>query len=299
MCINDGSDGTSGISKQTLSKRLSRWITRSEAIASGLPAWFKVEDGGVAVLYNRLLDVQDVVEAGVEGGIVARKPTTLDTKLGCVLVVGAHDFGRGKNGRPGVDLRHLVTSGLASIVADFAPPAGSPQRLPWLSEQKYLQWSSSTDFDDIEYVDVSSSRWRLRDSSTWTQSPTGYYDGFTLARRGLGAHLPPQFMLCKRSSRGKRVSPIGRDEAQELYFALRERYGNPATASYRNLDSKHIRMHAPIGFLPGRYNRFVDAVSWPVENIGDNFDRVARIEALDLIENALVASHVVFKESER
>lgn len=33
--------------------------------------------------------------------------------------------------KAGVDLRHLVTSGLASIVADFARlPAGSPQRLP-------------------------------------------------------------------------------------------------------------------------------------------------------------------------
>lgn len=299
MCINDGSDGTSGIPKQTLSNRLSIWISRGEAVASGLPAWFKAEDGGIPALYNRLLDVEDIVEAGINGGVVARKPTMLDTKLGCALVVGTHDFGKSQNGRPGIDLRHLATSGLASIVVGSAPPLGILPSLPWLSEHKYLQWSSSADYDDIEYVDVSSSRWRLRDSSTWTQSPIGYYEGFTLARRDLGAHLPPQFLLCKNSPRGKRVSPIGRDEAQELYFALREHCGNPATASYRNLDFKHIRMHIPIGFLPGRYNRFVDAVSWPVEDIYDNFDRIARVESLDLIKNALAASHVVLKESER
>lgn len=299
MCINDGSDGTSGIPKQTLNKRLSRWISRAEAVASGLSAWFKVEDGGIPVLYNRLLDVEDIVEAGVNGGVVARKPTVLDTKLGCALVVGTHDFGRSENARPGVDLHHLVTSGLASIVSESIFPAGNLPSLPWISEQKYLQWSSSADYDDIEYIDVSSSRWRLRDSSTWTQSPTGYLDGFTLARRDFGAHQPPQFLLCKMSPRGKRVSPIGRDEAQELYFALREHCGNPATASYGNLDSKHIRMHIPIGFLPGRHNRFVDAVSWPVDGIDDNFDRVARVESINLIKNALAASHVVLKESER
>lgn len=295
MCIDDGSDGTVGIAKQAFTRRLAKWVSRTEAVAAGVSAWFMSDPDGIPSLYNRLIDIGDIVEAGRNGELVARKPTVADTRLGCALLIGAHDFGKTENIRLGAESENLVTSGLLTIIMGGTSNEEELGTLPWLSDINCLSWDKVENYGDIEYVDTASTKWSLYNSSTWTQGATCFFEGFTLARRVLGEHQPVQFLLCRKASRSAKVSPISRDEAQELYFALRARSGNPPKASYEILDSKHIGLKAPIGFLPGRYNRYVDAASWPVDDISDNFNRVARIETLDLVRNALGASNVVLK----
>ncbi len=289
FCLDDGADGTEGLAKQSINRRLKSWIDNLDRLRSGIADWFAVEDDGIPFVYNRLIDVDDIVVNGFNGTYVAAPASEQAVSQVCSCITGFYDPTAINTPVCGHAVNDLVVSGLATIVA---ARNGEIKRWDpwWLTDLGYMRWESASSFEEVRFADVRSSRWNVNHPDVWGGVPN-WSDGITLARVE-GTGVDPVLFMARQTRRGIMLSPITWSQAQELFFHLKDVAGNKAVASYTKLDEKHVRMVVPVGFIPGDLNRVLDAVGWPVDSVKDRFRRIMRIEALPLVEELLEASSI-------
>lgn len=165
----------------------------------------------------------------------------------------------------------------------------------WIDEIELRSWEKANGFEGVMFADAKTSKWNVNRSDVWVEEP--YWMGGLSLARVEGTGVDP-ILFVARLKRGRvMLSRIEWNQAQSLFFRMRDDVGNRAVARYVALDEKHARMTVPVGFVPGRVNRILDAVTWPVDDADDRLNRIARREVLPLIGELLSACYIGFEEA--
>jgi hypothetical protein len=293
--MDDGADGQSGISLQAINARLKKWALNIDNFCPGTYEWLDCERDGLSAIYGRLIDVGDLQRKGFLNAFQATKPHVVPVSTDRALIAGFYDCSDKSSEVCGFNQSAITVSGLASIVS--CDNGSLPnQDLWWEKTLEYRPWENAQDFNNVLFANAKSSRWSLRKNDVWGEAPY-WHDDLSLARIDFNDGQSKYF-LARHSWRHVELSEIDWSEAQSFFFFLRHTLGNDVTAKYQRLDNKHIFLCAPIGFLPGSLNRFLDVATWPEENASDRFRRIARTETLPLIEELLAADNICLKETE-
>ena len=286
FCMDDGADGSAGVSKQAINARLKRWLSALETLRPGMNEWFGVPEGKAALVYNRLIDIDDISEASPGGRYVAHRPHFVQLTDAIAVVVGAIEAS---------GISGYVTTGLCSLAAHEGELPSAPPPF-WETEAELLTWSKESDVGDVEYVNLSSRRWGLRAAESW-QSGAEWADGMSLARLVGGRTVPDRYYIARRSRGPVLLSEIGWDRAAELWLFLRSATGNGICGRTRMLDEHHATIEGvPLAMLSGTYGRYFDALSWPVSNVGDSTRRTIRAEAVPAVRELLALCQVDLRE---
>lgn len=294
FCMDDGSNGSSGLTRQVLNRRLRAWIEKLDSAQPGLSEWFDVGSGKVSSLYNRLIDIDELIPEGFTGRFKARQPSVLKVCSGQSLIVGMFDPTNEKDVVLGHRKADIVASGLASVISSNWEESVERPRW-WETEWDLLAWSRESDFGAVEYANPASHAWGLRNNEVWS-SEYQSAEGIALARTSSSVHGGTAYFAV-RNVRGRQfLSEIGFSKASELFYYIRKVSGNPVTARFRIVDDLHVWLKMPLGLIPGEYDRILEVVSWPVESVSDRFHRLARAECTPLVRELLSKSGVVLKE---
>lgn len=291
FCMDDGAAGKRGLAKQAMNRRLKGWISALDRIHPGIEKWFDADGKGIPAVYNRLINIGDLAPNGFSGLYVATPPSRVALSEGLSCITGYFDP-TDDSGLSANDANPPLLSGLVSLVRFENGPIFRPESW-WIRDSEYLNWKKATDFDEIEFADVHTSRWNISRSDVWRDEPLWIHD-LALARTGGTGSNPIIFMATRKRSR-IRLSRISWIQAQELFFYLRGESDNGAVARYSILDDLHAQADLPIRFVPGHIGRILDAIGWPVDNAADRFNRIIRVETLPLVEELLSASNIGFE----
>ena len=291
FCMDDGAAGKRGLAKQVMNRRLKGWISALDRIHPGIEKWFDADGKGISAVYNRLIDIGDLAPNGFSGLYVATPPSRVALTEGLSCITGYFDP-TDDSGLSANDANPPLLSGLASLVRFENGPIFRPKSW-WIRDSEYLNWEKATDFDEIEFADVYTSRWNINRSDAWRDEPLWIHD-LALARAG-GTGIDPIIFMATRKRSRIRLSRISWIQAQELFFYLRGESDNGAVARYSILDDLHVRAVLPIGFVPGHISRILDVIGWPVDNAVDRFNRIIRVETLPLVEELLSVSNIGFE----
>lgn len=291
FCMDDGAAGKRGLAKQAMNRRLEGWISALDRIHPGIEKWFDADGKGIPAVYNRLIDIGDLAPNGFSGLYVATPPSRIALSEGFSCITGYFDP-TDNSGLSANDANPPLLSGLASLVRFENGPIFRPESW-WIRDSEYLSWEKATDFDEIEFADVHTSRWNINRSEVWRDEPLWIHD-LALAR-ARGTSIDSIIFMATRKRSRIRLSRISWIQAQELFFYLRSESGNGVVARYSILDDLHAQAFLPIGFAPGHINRILDAIGWPVDNAVDRFSRIIRVETLPLAEELLSASYIGFE----
>lgn len=293
FCMDDGEEGKRGMSKQAIARRLSRWVAEIDSIYPGLAEWFAPGKGSKAI-YNRMIDVGDLMPNGFEGTYLAAPAAKIQVTSSAALVVGFFDPSSRDGNVCGIPRSELVCSGLGYLAVIEGEPIEMEKRW-WLAGERYFEWERSSDFEGVLFANPKTTQWNVNHADVWREQPE-WVDGITLARVE-GTGVDPMLFLALKKKSQIYLTKINWIQAQRLFFYLRSERGNPAVARFARLDKRHVRLVSPIGFLPGCYNRILDAVGWPIGEIAKRNNRIVRTEALPLVEDLLKACNVGLKES--
>lgn len=280
FCMDDGQDGSWGVTEQVLGRRLNRWVTALDQVMPGLGRWFEGNgERDMKAIYGRLIDVGDILLAGKKGRCVARPAALEPITVNAALALGffepaASDFTESK-----------ATSGLASFVpGDFEAPAS---RAPWWeTDCPYMAWSRASDYGGLQYVNPCSRRWGLANSDSWTEEVLGDLR-LSLARYVDAALKQPHYLAVRRSGKHELAACIDRRMAQELFVHLKNESGNPITVAFERIDSLHSRAYLPVSILPSQISATIDLLSWPVDSISIDGNRIFRSETVDTVKELL------------
>ena len=289
FCLDDGADGKEGLSKQAINRRLKSWIADLDKLQPGMANWFAIESDGLPSVYNRLIDVGEIAVNGFNGTYLATSASEQAVSRDRSCITGFYDPTTASKMVCGHRIGDTAVSGLTTIVD--AHNEEIERRNPWwVSDLGYMRWERAANFEEVRYADAHSLRWNVNRSDVWTEVPD-WSNGIALARVE-GTGVDPVLYAARKAKRGPEISPITWNQAQELFFHLREACGNKAVARYIRLDEKHVKMVSPVGFIPGNLNKVLDALGWPVDDVNDRFNRIMRAEALPLVEELLEASSI-------
>lgn len=291
FCLDDGKSGKAGVTKRGITYRFNKWLSTLAHIYPWCEGWFKFEDKGAAPIYDRLLGVGDIFPSSSGELIRASAPHVQPVTKDISLLLGFFDPSEGAD-----NLQHQhVASGLASILQQ----EGSPSALPsmnfrwWENLLPYLDWQEASQLGDLQYANPKRNRWSIAKADVWTDSPLRNTD-VTLAKTDVG-YAPEYYAISWRGSRTF-AARIEWHDAESLFFHLKASCGNPAVARFKSIDRLHFRLNAPIYYIAYEGGRWLDAMTWPVMDIDDGFDRIARIEAKDAIASVLNACDIAVKE---
>ncbi len=293
-CMDDGMDASQGISKQGINRRFKKWVSQLDSLCPGLYAWFDADGKGIQAVYNRLIDAGEILPNGFEGTFLATPPRLSPVGKGVNLLLGFYDSSDRNHTPCGIQKGKLVTSGLFTVAL-----TGSGKQLGaeswWIDEIELRSWEKANGFEGVMFADAKTSKWNVNRSDVWVEEP--YWMGGLSLARVEGTGVDP-ILFVARLKRGRvMLSRIEWNQAQSLFFRMRDDVGNRAVARYVALDEKHARMTVPVGFVPGRVNRILDAVTWPVDDADDRLNRIARREVLPLIGELLSACYIGFEEA--
>lgn len=293
FCLDDGAEGETGISRQAINRRLKGWIGDLEKLKPGIAEWFAVDSDGLPLVYGRLIDIGDIIVNGFNDAYVAKSASDLVVSHGFSCITGFYDPTASDLRVCGHSENDLFVSGLTTISAAHNPDVD--EWIPWWEiDLDFMPWESASNFGDVKYVDAHSSCLNVNRSDAWMDDVEWLTD-ISLAKVERSG-LPPALYAARKNRGGCKFSPITWNQAEELFFHLRDICGNKAISRYVRLDEEHIRIFLPVGFVPGDINRVLDAVGWPVEAVNDRFNRVVRAEALPLVRGLLEASSIGVRE---
>ena len=293
FCMDDGDAGKRGLAKQAMNRRLKGWISALDRIHPGIEKWFDADGKGIPAVYNRLIDIGDLALKGFSGLYVAAPPSRVALSEGLSCITGYFDP-TDDSGLSAHDANPPLLSGLVSLVRFENGPIFRPESW-WIRDSEYLNWEKATDFGEIEFADVHTSRWSINRSEVWRDEPLWVHD-LAVARAG-GAGIEPVVFVATRKRGRVRLSKISWIQAQELFFYLKNKGGSGVVAKYSMLDALHAQTVLPVGFVPGHINRILDAIGWPVDDAADRFNRIVRAEVLPLVEELLSASYIKFERA--
>lgn len=280
FCMDDGQDGSKGVTRQVLSKRLNRWVTSLDQVMPGLGRWFDANGKrDVKAIYGRLIDVGDIPLAGKKERCVAHSVALEPITAGAALALGffepaTADFAES-----------VVTSGLGAFVSgNFEAPTS---RAPWWeTDCPYMAWGRTSDYGELQYVDPCSRRWGLANPDSWTEEHLGNLQ-LSLARYVDAASGQSHYLVVRRSGKREIVSRIDRHMAQELFIHLKNESGNPIEVAFKRIDGFHSKAYLPVSVLPSQISATIDALSWPVEGVSVDGDRIFRSETVDTVKELL------------
>lgn len=295
FCMDDGAGGTDGLTRQALNRRLKTWIGRLSEVRPSLGDWFEANQGGVSCVYNRLINIEEIVPNGFSGRFLAQPPRLLPVSKGHALIIGMADPTVQAGDVLGHDRSSIVASGLASLVSTCTEPPGRTPRW-WETEWGLLQWARASEFDGVEYANPKARSWSLGKTETWSPS-VELTDGIAIARTISNARGGTNYYAVRGGRREKLLCLIDLTRAYELYYFIRKRAGNPVVARLQRLDDAHIRFDMPLRLIPGEQGRVLEAISWPMSSVSDSFRRIARAEAADLVGNLLAICNVALREA--
>lgn len=289
FCMDDGAGGRDGLSKQAMNRRLKDWVQGLEAIHPGVNEWFDAGGKGIAAVYNRLIDVGDLIPNGFKNAYLATCPTVTPLSASSSCITGFFDATAKGNGPCGRVVDSLITSGMLSLVRAENGAIERPEPW-WKTDLEYMTWEKISSYEVVEFADIRTTRWNINRSDVWGKVPE-WVDGLALAR--VKDNGDDSVIFAAKLARGHvHLSRITWNQGQELFFHHRSKIGNGAVATYIVLDKLHVRAKLPVGFVPGHINRFLDAAGWPVDDAGDRFNRIVRIEALPAVNELLAASYI-------
>ena len=289
-CFDDGQGGREGVRKQSITYRFNEWVRALGRIYPWCPDWFGIEGDGAAPIYNRLIEIGDLVPVGEEGLLRVSLTRTLPLTAGLSVKLGFYDASSNLSEQP-----RGVISGLATLVPNPVGTIGSQvMNMRWWEETaRYLDWQEASLLGAMQYANAGCSRWSLSYADVWREE-IPKEASFCLAKQDAGFETNYYAVEMRR---GKPfAASIDWHSAEALFFWLRAEAGNPATARARKLDEFHYALNAPIGFIAPEGGRWIDAVTWPIENVSDNFDRITRAEAFGAIRQILKECDVELKE---
>lgn len=295
FCMDDGSGGDSGLSRQALNRKLRSWIGRLDNAQPGMSEWFEVDQGNVSCIYNRLIDVGELKEDGFSNRFRAQPPKLAVVGMGQALIVGMFDPTNTSEAVLGYRRPDIVATGLASIVAsDLEAPAQNPRW--WETEWELLAWARASDFGSVEYANPATRAWGLRNGEVWSPDfrPT---KGIALARTTSNDRGGTTYYAARPVGGKPFLCSVEQTKALELYYHLKEIAGNPVVARLRRIDDQHVELAMPLGLIPGEYDRVLEVASWPVRNVYDRFDRLMRAECVPMARDLLSKCGVVLKEA--
>ena len=280
FCMDDGQDGSRGVTGQVLSKRLNRWVTSLDQVMPVLGRWFDANGKrDVKAIYGRLIDVGDILLVGEKGRCVARSVTFEPITAGTALALGffepaTADFAES-----------MVTSGLGAFVSgNFeAPTSCAPW---WETDCPYMAWGRTSDYGELQYVDPCSRRWGLANPDSWTEEHLGNLQ-LSLARYVDAASGQPHYLAVRRLGKHELASCIDRHMAQELFIHLKNESGNPIAVAFKRIDGFHSKAYLPVSVLPSQISATIDALSWPVEGVSVDGDRIFRSETVGAVKKLL------------
>lgn len=293
FCMDDGASGKDGLSKQAMNRRLKDWVQGLEAIRPGINEWFDADGGGIAAVYNRLIDVGDLAPNGFKNTYLATCPTTIPLSASSSCMKGFFDAAARSSDSCGCDPNPLITSGMLTLIRAENGIIERPEPW-WKTDLEYMAWEKISSYEAVEFADIRTSRWNINHSDVWGETPEWVNDLALARAKGIGSD---SITFVAKLTRGHvHLARITWNQGQELFFHLRNETGNGAVAKYAVLDKQHARAILPVGFVPGHINRFLDAIGWPVENVNDRFNRIVRIEALPVVNELLAASSIGLEE---
>ena len=295
FCMDDGAGCAEGLSKQALNRRLKSWISRLGKAWPNLADWFEIDHGGVSSVYNRLIDIGEIVPKGFSNRYLAQPPRLLPVSGGYALIIGMTDPTVKMGSILGYDRSNIIASGLTSLVATDVELSGrTPQW--WETEWELLPWISASKYGDVEYASPKTRGWGLGNAEAWSPVTT-LTEGVGLARIGSSDRSATTYCAVRSGAREPFLCTIEQTKAFELYYFIRKKAGNPVTAHFMRLDDTHVKIVMPLGLIPGEYDRVLSVIGWPVSGVTDQFTRIARAECVNLVEELLVNCNVVLREA--
>lgn len=294
-CVDDGANGSIGIGKQALNARLKRWVTSMDNLYPGLRSWFGVEGGGLSLSYNRLIDVDDIIEAGFSGRYMVHKPVLVSLDGEYSVAIGAFEITDSSAYVCGERVGSTLTTGLCTLVRY---PGGTLEPVPpfWETDAATMKWCRAADVGAVDYIDLTSRRWGLRSSESWRDKPM-WSDGISIARLRAVGYGPNRYFMARRARGGVEFAELEWYRATELWLHLRAMADRAIRVRVKSLDNHHVMLDGiPLMLLPGTCGRYLDAMTWPLEAIDDWSVRVARKEALPTIRNLLEKCAVALQE---
>lgn len=293
FCLNDGSNGTLGISKQGLSYRLSQWAKHLDTLEPGILEWMS-ENNGLHSLYSRLINIGEIGSIDFGEHYRASHPHTLHAAPGYDLIVGFYDASDSENPICGLSLNQLTISGITSFARtkDQTKPEAVGKGSFHLDHRR---WSEARSFDGLEFHHPSKYGWGLRNEASWTGRPT-WHEGLALARRNHNDEAIA-YHIIRKTRWGAECSPISDVDARLFCVFLQRERGASIRIPYKTLDRKHISLPLlPIDYMPGECGRIIEALTWPTDSISYKVEHIARVEALPIIKTALEASNFSLEE---
>lgn len=293
FCQDDGQNGAAGISKQALSRRISRWALNLDALEPGIRSWFE-HDNGIQSLYCRLINVGEIQSIDYGEHYRSTRPHTLHIAPACDLIVGFYDASNDNISVCNSPLRQLTVSGLTTLSPSDNLVEPEPTRRNFLHLEN-RRWTATIPIGNLEFHCPHQYGWGIRNESGWRASPK-WSEGLALARNVLG-NGTVDYYVAKRTRTGIDCSPILTSEAKLLSILLQKEQGAPVHIAYNVLDSRHVCFPLlPFGYLQGECERIVEALTWPIDNASGNNSRIARSEALPALKTILEASNFSLEE---
>lgn len=281
FCMDDGQEGKAGIPKRALSIRLRRWLEALDSIMPGLGKWFELDNQGVHLLYGRLIDLGDILPIGEEGRCLARTMRIEPIDENGALALGFFEPALQRDHQSG---HGIVTSGLASFMPGLFEPAET--YAPWWeTDFAFMAWAALADFGELQYLDAQTRRWSVRQSGAWAGSDAVDMP-MTLARREC-THGNTQYYVVRHLGKRSLAAEIDRWQAQALMLHIKKESGNPVRVEFQPLDWNHRKAFIPISVLSAQISATIDALSWPVNGISDDANRIFRMETVETVKRLL------------
>lgn len=294
FCLDDGANGTEGLSLWALNARLRMWIERLDCACPGIGAWFELDGGGVSGIYEQLIDIGELEPNGFSGRYRAHPQRLLQVTDAAALVIGTDFCGDMLREIDDRQMSDAVASGLATIVPSESTAMGRPA--PWWEiEWNLLPWINASKLAAVEYVLPSARGWGLRKAEVWSCDFHPVH-GMGLARTKTDS-ASNEYYAARLVGRRTLLSLIDVNRAYELYYGLRSMERNPVTSTFSMVGHRHIRVQMPLCVLPREWGRVLEVMGWPKERVSDSNNMLFRVECLPLIENILSECNVALKEA--
>lgn len=292
-CIDDGFDAQRGISKRALTHKTKTWVLSIDNLYPGIFEWLDGAEG-ISALCSRLIEIGEILSEDRGNRCLATKAHVLNVVPGQGMLVGFYDASEKIVSDESLQFRSPILSGLSTIVSTNS--SSRPKQIALEDYHLDLRpWDKMSHFGEVEYLNPMACKWSLYKNESWSSTPI-WIEGLAIARIECGNNQS-QYFIAKPNCRTIYCSPLQREEAIEINSILKKAAGNESVAIYEPLDSKHVLIATPLGFVPAIYSSILQATTWPTKGKSKRYKRIARKESLPLLAGILNASNFKLRES--
>lgn len=142
-CLDDGTNGAAGISKQALHRRVAQWVNDLDAFAPGIFTWF-ADNNGIQALYGRLINIGEIQSADFGEHYRSVRSHRLHIAPGLDAIIGFYDASDKSATICSSPLSQLIVSGLTTISAsdNLTKPESINRSFLHLANRRWITKSS-------------------------------------------------------------------------------------------------------------------------------------------------------------